>query len=108
MSIRERLKEDLKQAIRAREKATMATLRTMLAALDNAEAVTLDASFQPVVGLNNDVPRKVLREEDFLQVLRMEANGRRSAIATYEALGRVEEAARLRAELAVFARYLGD
>jgi uncharacterized protein YqeY len=106
MSIRERVKADLKQAIEAREKATMTILRTMLGALDNAEAVTLDALPHPVVGWNNDVPRKVLSEEDFLQVLRNEAAGRRSAIATYERLGRAEEAARLRAELAVFARYV--
>jgi hypothetical protein len=33
---------------------------------------------------------------------------RRSALATYERLGRAEEAAALRAELAVFARYIGD
>jgi uncharacterized protein YqeY len=108
MSVRNRIKADLLLAMKASESATVATLRTMLAALDNAEAVPLDASFQPLVGQSNDVPRKVLSEKEFLQVLHNEANGRRTAVATYEQLGKVEEANRLRAELAVFAKYLGD
>lgn len=109
MSVRNRMKTDLRQAMKERDMATVATLRTMLAALDNAEAVPVEvnASFQWMPGQHSDVPRKALSEEEFLQILRKEAVGRRTAIATYEGLGRIEEAERLRAELSVFERYIG-
>ena len=102
----ERLKADLRIAVKARQNSTIRAIRSMLAAIDNAGAVELDESLTPTVGTSVDVPRRILSEEQVQEILHREAENRRSAIATYERLRRQEEADRLRAELAVFGRYL--
>ncbi len=102
----ERLKADLRIAVKARQNSTISAIRSMLAAIDNAGAVELDESLTPTVGTSGDVPRRILSEEQVQEILHREAENRRSAIATYERLRRQEEADRLRAELAVFGRYL--
>ena len=102
----ERLKADLRIAMKARQNSTISAIRSMLAAIDNAGAVELDESLTPTVGTSGDVPRRILSEEQVQEILHREAENRRSAIATYERLRRQEEADRLRAELAVFGRYL--
>ena len=104
----ERLKADLRIAVKARQNSTISAIRSMLAAIDNAGAVELDESLTPTVGTSGDVPRRILSEEQVQEILHREAENRRSAIATYERLRRQEEADRLRAELAVFGRYLDD
>jgi uncharacterized protein YqeY len=104
----ERLKADLRSAMKARESSTVMTLRAMLSALDNATAVEVDASFVPLYGRTPDVPRRELSEAQQLEILRTEAESRRSTMRQFEQLGKVEDAARMRAELEVFARYLDD
>lgn len=108
MPLRERLKADLLRAMKARQRTTVATLRSMLAAIDNAGAVEPNTSTSPVVGRSADVSRKVLMEEQMRKVLQTEVEERRSAVAEYERLERHVEADRLRAELEVFAHYLAD
>lgn len=108
MTIFEQLKADLLKARKARDGVRVETLRTMISALDNATAVEVDASFVPIEGHTPDVPRRELSEQDCLGILRVEAEGRQSALAQYEQLGRANEAARLREELAIVAEYLGE
>jgi uncharacterized protein len=64
LPLRARLKADLPKAMKARQSNAVTALRTVLAAIDNAEAVEVDTSLVPLVGISNDVPRKVLTEED--------------------------------------------
>jgi uncharacterized protein YqeY len=61
-----------------------------------------------VVRYSADVPRRVLSEAEVWELLRAEGKAGHSAIARYEELGKIEDAARLRAELEVVARYLDD
>jgi uncharacterized protein len=103
-----RMKADLLIAMKARQSSAVAALRSMLSAIDNAGAVDVDPSIVPLVGRSADVPRRVLSEAEVWALLRAEAGARRSAIASYEELGKIEEAARLRAELEVVTRYLDD
>jgi uncharacterized protein YqeY len=104
----ERLKADLRMAMKEREQVRVVTLRTMISALDNATAVEVDASLVPLQGRTPDVPRKELSEQEEVDILRREADGRRSALRQYESLGKADVAARLQAELEVFSLYLGD
>lgn len=104
----ERLKADLKVAMKERQSSRVIALRTMLSALDNASAVEVDRSFVPLEGRTPDVPRKELSEEEQLDILRREAQGRLASIHKYEQLGKLDEAARLRAELLAFAGYVDD
>lgn len=106
--IRTQLQAELRRAIQARHMATVATLRTLLGTIDNAEAVPIPEGFQPQPGVNNDVPRKVLSEAEIQAILDTEREQRVKHAATYAALGKSEEAARLQAEAALIARYLAD
>lgn len=106
MSLRERLKADLKTAMKARQLHTINTLRTALAAIDNAEAVDVDPSFVPLNGITKDVPRKVLSEADMDAILRAEAENMRTALAHYEAGGKTAEAEILREKLNTLLPYL--
>jgi uncharacterized protein YqeY len=108
MNLIERLKNDLTNSMKARQNLRVATLRTMLSALDNATAVEVDVSYVPMEGVTPDVPRKELSESDQLVILTKEAEARRHAVVQYEQLGKSQEAARLRAELEVFEDYLNE
>jgi uncharacterized protein len=106
MSLRERLKADLKSALKARQLPVVTVLRSALSEIDNAEAVELDASMVSVVGRLNDVPRKVLTEDQIRDILQVEANEIQGSLVEYQRLGKHEEAKKLHVEWEVLARYL--
>ena len=105
-SLRSQLSDDLLAAMKSRDSVATSALRALLGALDNASAVPANATHVPVFGRSGDVPRRVLSVDECANVLRAEAAGHAVAAAEYERLGRHADAARLRAELAVFERYL--
>lgn len=99
------LREALRDALRARQTHAVAVLRETLAAIDNAEAA--DASAAPPVqhgviaggvpGLGaGEVPRRVLGAAAAAAIVELEIQERREAAATYEAMGRHDEASTLR------------
>jgi len=104
--LRARLSNDLRAAMKARDAIATPALRSLLAALDNGSAVPVTSAHVPVFGRSGDVPRKVLTERECRVILQAEANNRTAAIIEYEQRGRHDEAAQLRAELAIIARYL--
>jgi uncharacterized protein YqeY len=106
MSLVEQLRADLRMAMKARDSARVNALRTILSALDNATAVEVDTSYVPLQSITPDVPRREVSEAEQRAILRAEADGRRRAIEQYEQNGKKQEAARLQAELDVFAAYL--
>lgn len=106
MTLRKQLKADLVQAMKARQSHVITTLRILLAAIDNAEAVEPSASFNPVIGRTNDVPRKDLSEKQILQIVQAEADKQRDAIVEYRRLGRDNAVTQLQAELEVMSKYL--
>ena len=108
LSLAEQLKRDLHAAMKAREPVRVATLRTLISALDNATAVEVDRALVPMEGHTPDVPRREVSEDEQLAILRTEAAGRQRAAAHYEELGKADEAARLRAELAVITEYVAS
>jgi uncharacterized protein YqeY len=104
--IRARLGGDLLHAMKSRDSIATSTLRSLLAALDNASAVPVSTPLVPVFGRSGDVARRILSAADCEGILETEARTRRVAATEYERLGRHDEAARLRAELAVIERYV--
>jgi uncharacterized protein YqeY len=106
MSLRERIKADLPQAMRERQTVVVATLRSLMAAIDNAGAVEQLPPRGPIVGRVADVARKTLSDSDLRNIVRAEAAERTEALATYERLGKTNDADRLRKELIVINRYL--
>lgn len=103
--LRARVEADLKASLRARDRAVVATLRSLLAAFDNAGAVPLTAEHVPVYGRANEVARRALSDDDLRAIVAREADELRAAVAEYAAHGRAE-AEGLRAGLAVLGRYL--
>lgn len=109
MQLREQLKADLRQAMKARQSATVATLRAVLAAIDNAEAVPVEElalPVEPVLGQRHEVPRKLLSAADIRQIIENEAAERRAASAKYANLGQPAEAERLQTAATLLETYL--
>lgn len=85
-----RMKEDMKTAMKAREKERLQTIRMLLSSLKNAQ-----------IELQRD-----LTEEDILGVLTTEAKKRRESAKAYRDGDRIELAEQEEAELVVLADYL--
>jgi uncharacterized protein len=86
------LRDDLQDAIRARDEVRMSTLRMVLAAVQKEQ-------------VSGDVAR-TLEADELQAVLRREAKKRREAATAFEDAGRHDRAERERAELAVVEGYL--
>lgn len=109
MQLREQMKADLRQAMKARQSATVATLRALLAAIDNAEAVPVPAAtipVEPILGQSHEVPRKLLSADDIRQIIQKEADERREASVKYANLGLSDEAERLQTTATLIETYL--
>ena len=90
MSLAERLREDVKQAMRAGEKARLTTLRMVMAAIKQREVderVTLD-------------------EAQITQVIQKMIRQRQDSLSQFEAGGRADLAEKERAEIELLQGYL--
>jgi hypothetical protein len=105
-ALKERLRADLKAALQARAADEVRVLRTLIAALDNAEAVPTEG-YRPraLAGAGGEVARRELDGRAVEALLAEEAESRLAAAADYERLGRADEAAGLRDEAALITRY---
>ncbi len=92
--LKDRLRADLTSAIKARDETRSSTLRMVLTAVTNAEVAGKEA--------------RELSDEDVLGVLTSEGKKRREAAEAFEQAGRVEQAAKERAEFDVLADYLPE
>ena len=90
MTLKTRLMEDLKRAMREGDEVRKSTIRMVRAAIVNAEKEA----------------GKPLDDEGVIAVLQREVKRRRDAIAAFEQGGREDLAAKERAELAVLEAYL--
>jgi hypothetical protein len=91
-TLKDRLNDDLRGAMKARDELTLSTLRMALAAVRTAEVAGREA--------------KELSDDEVLAVLSKEAKKRREASAAFAEAGRVEQAAKETAEGDVLERYL--
>ncbi|MVU76605.1 hypothetical protein GPX89_05020 [Nocardia sp. ET3-3] len=111
--LRDRLRTALPAAMKARDRAATAALRSALAAIDNAEAVDgseirAGAIENSAVGLGTaEVARRELTEADVAAIVRAEIDDRLTAAKEYETLpGGFDRAAALRAEAAALTTHL--
>ena len=94
-SIIDRLNEDLKAAMRAKDKVRLRTLRSLRSALKNKE-----------IDQRQDGAEIVLSEQDQLAVLRKQVSQREDSIEQYEAAGRDDLVQKEQEELAVLEDYM--
>lgn len=92
VTLKDQLKADLTEAMKAKDEATRDTLRMVLSAISNAEVAGDEAV--------------VLSDDQALAVVRGEAKKRQEAAQIYRDAGRTELADKEVAELAVIERYL--
>jgi uncharacterized protein YqeY len=92
MTLKGRLEEDLRAAMKARDAMVTSTLRMAIAAVRTAEVAGASA--------------RELSDDDVLAVLTREAKKRREAAAAFADAGRAEQAGKERAEEEILARYL--
>ncbi len=97
MSLRERIDDDIKQAMRDRDELSRDTLRMIVADLKNALVDLRTKSGKVDVALSDD---------DVVRVLQKGVKSRQESVTQYEAAGREELAKKERAEIAVIERYL--
>jgi len=93
MALRERLLENLKDAIRGGEERRVATLRMLFASLKNKEI----EERKKEVGLG---------EEEIISVIQKEAKKRRDAVSEYTKANRRDLAVQEQEELAILEEYL--
>lgn len=93
-SLKDRLRADLTAAIKSRDELRSSTIRMVLTAVTNAEVAGKEA--------------KVLSDEEVIGVLSTEAKKRREAAIAFDEGGRVDMAAKERAEAMVLADYLPE
>lgn len=105
--LRTRLRSALLEARRARDSTTVSTVRTVLAALENAEAVPLasapaaGAIEESVRGVGEaDAPRRVLTDDEELAILEAEIASLDEAVSAYDVVA-PERAAAARAGIEV-------
>ena len=90
--LKDRLRADLNDAMRARDQVRMRTLRMALTSITNEEVAGASA--------------RDLSDDEIIKVLTREARKRREAAEAFGAAGRTEQAAAERAEGDVLADYL--
>lgn len=93
-ALKDRLRQDLTAAMKAREELRTSTLRMVLSAVSKAEVAGKTA--------------RELSDEEVMGVLTSEAKKRREAATAYDDAGREESAAQERAEAEVIAEYLPE
>ena len=112
---RDVLRRDLMTAMRARDAISISALRSAIAALDNAEAVPVEAepttSSSHIAGAVTGIgaaeaQRRQLTEADVIDILRREISERLTAAEDAEHARATAHAERLRAEAKVLAAYL--
>lgn len=92
-SLRARLRADLVQALKAKDRVRSSTLRLVASALQNEEIALKKTS---------------LTEEEVLRIVKQEAKRRRQAAEAYEGGGRPERAEAERTELDILSGYLPE
>jgi uncharacterized protein YqeY len=108
--LRAEMRRALTAAMKARDASAVRALRSVLAAIDNAEAADLSAAPRQESGLiaggvaglgRGEVARRTVTEQDVRDALSTAVAEREAAVLQYDALQRPDEAQRLRDEVAV-------
>ena len=93
MALRERLSENLKQAMMARDARRVSTLRLVFAAIKDRE-------------IRAEPPASSISEDDLLSLLAKMIKQREESASTYETAGRPELAATEREEIAIIREFM--
>lgn len=114
LPLRQRLRQALVTAMKARDQVAVAALRSALAAIDNAEAITPEPSAAKAAAIETspigvgatEVSRQTLTEVEIAGIVRAEVAERHSAALDYEEASQPQRADLLRNQAKVLAAHL--
>lgn len=109
MTTPERLKTDLVMAMRDRDKVRMSTIRTLIAAIDNAGAVAVEGqglADEPKRGLGHDVDRRHVSNAEITSIVAAERDELIAARDEYRELGETRLAEELERMVEIAGEYL--
>jgi len=107
LSLLDRLKEDLRSAMRNGDQVRVKTIRTLISSIDNAGAVPMEPGpYEVKVGLDHDVERSIVTEDRMRSLVIAERDEYLRAAAEYRGLGLDSEAAGLETQAEIAAGYL--
>jgi uncharacterized protein YqeY len=106
MAMKAHIRAELVTAMRAKQSLKVAALRTVLAALDNAESVPIGTQHQPYQSHafgdpRTEVPRRILTADEVQALVMAEITKRREAADQMDQLGQSPQAEQLRDEALV-------
>lgn len=114
--IRARLRDGLRSALKARDRAAMEAIRSMLGVIDNAQAVpipqwaptTTDGRIAgALAGVGSaDVPRRALSEDEIRELVVNEIDERRRLADEHDRISRPDDAQKLRAQASLLEAFL--
>jgi uncharacterized protein YqeY len=100
------LRGDLEKALRGRDPVEISTLRTLIAAVENATALDVEINTEPKLGLGHDQPRRALSDGDVTRIIRSERDELVEAATRYRELELVDEVVDLERRAGIVERYL--
>ena len=116
-TLRSGLRDRMRAAMRERDRDGVAALRSVLAGLDNAEAVPVQRPGQhagsehvagAAVGGSTEAPRRELSDAEEVDLVRAHVEEMQAAAREYDALGAAERAAVLRRTAGIVGRVLAE
>ena len=109
MTLKEKLKEDVKAAFKAGDTATRGTLNLLLSVIQNRELEKRTKLMKAGATAEAEVAEKSqLTDEEIVEAISSEIKKRKDAIAQYGAAGRPELAESESAEMNVLMRYMPE
>jgi uncharacterized protein YqeY len=105
--LKDRLRADMKDALKGKRMEELSLLRGLLAALDNAEAPPISAEARQGMAGPSEIDRLQLDHSQVAAIVGREIQAREQACAEWAKLGRPDEVAMLTRQIALARRYLG-
>jgi len=103
-SFRTTLADELRAAFAARDHDAIRTLRCVMAAVDNAGALSQAASAQYAAASITEVPRRRLDQQEIAALLQAEIAARSRTVEIYARTGNTAHATQLAAEITTIER----
>lgn len=108
MTLKEKIKEDMKEAFKAKDTQTRSTLSMLLAVIQNRELEKRSQLAKKGANESDAAAQSALTDDEVVDAIGTELKRRRESVTTYTEGGRPEMAAQEQAELEVLSRYLPE
>lgn len=101
---RAKLSEELRAALAKRDKEEVSTIRSLMAALDNAGALSKEEIARLPDFAGAEVPRRKMSQSDIERILQSEIELRKNAFDDYSRIGNAEQAELVERSIATIRR----